>query len=585
MRTVPIFGRLLERFRSRQSESRATAIDWQAALAWTGWLAMLVWTMVFVVRYGFNLPAFDEWAFVKISYASWADKLAWLGEEHMEHRFPMARLVFLVLLDITGHDYRAAMWLSVGLLAAASAGLMLAARQLRGRTTLADIAFSVLLLHAGHTENILMGYQIAFTFTVCFLGVFALLAARSGEMRPDRAAWRGALLLLPIAMGGWLGLVFVPPLALWVAWQWWRCWRGGTGGRVGRIATAAVLVAVVGYLSWSLVIMLGAKMGSDSGLPFSVRLRGLLEVLGIGIGPGKLEREGLLPAGCVLLVLQALTAAGLAVVGIRRAEERPVAWGLLALLLGVWAFAVGVGYSRGSGWASRYSAFTAIGVAVPLLALARYTRAQAKITALVVLAVVLGTALQLPKNYKHAKTQAHLHSAVYASVRIDAAAKMPINILAERHINFWLSCTEGWQILWENQFPLLRDLPGPIAGQPIPATFAPDDRSNDQFPGLHHARVEFGGEKKVLAIRVQFRPGAQTTWEDLHFVWTDPTTGIQRRSSVRPWVRPTEIDEVTWFWIDGPITGGDLWAGRDGCRIAIISVGYLPRQEPGEPRR
>ena len=80
----------------RGNRSRATAIDGGASR--DGWLAMLVWTMVFVVRYGFNLPAFDEWAFVKISYAR-GRKARVARREHMEHRFPMARLVFLLLLE------------------------------------------------------------------------------------------------------------------------------------------------------------------------------------------------------------------------------------------------------------------------------------------------------------------------------------------------------------------------------------------------------------------------------------------------------------------------------------------------------
>ena len=454
---------------------------------------------------------------------------------------------------------------------------MLAARQLRGRTTLADIGFPVLLLHAGHTENILMGYQIAFTFTVCFLGVFALLAARSGEMRPDRAAWRGALLLLPIAMGGWLGLVFVPPLALWVAWQWWRSWRASTGGRVGRVATAAVLVAVVGYLSWSLVIMLGAKMGSDSALPFGVRIRGLLEVLGIGIGPGKLEREGLLPAGCVLLAVQALTAWGWrSWASAARSGRWPGGCSRSCWVCGPSRSASAIRAARGGRPATPRSPRSAS----RCHSWRRATPAQTKITALVVLAVVVGTALQLPKNYKHAKTQAHLQRAVYASVESTRPRRCRSTSSRSATSTSGSVALRAGKSSGNSSSRSSATFPDPSrAGRSRDIRARrPEQRP---VPGLHHAgRVR--RRKDVLAIRVKFRPGAQTAWEDLHFVWTDPITGTQRRSSVRPWVRPpNRRGDVV---LDRrPDRGGDLWAGRDGCRIDIISVGYLPGRSRGGP--
>src|SRR6476660_4293146 len=73
------------------------ARTWVPVAVWTMWAVGFVCTAVFVVRHGHNLPNYDEWAFVKISYASRAEQIEWLGERHMEHLFPLARVAFLGL--------------------------------------------------------------------------------------------------------------------------------------------------------------------------------------------------------------------------------------------------------------------------------------------------------------------------------------------------------------------------------------------------------------------------------------------------------------------------------------------------------
>ena len=56
--------------------------------------------------------------------------------------------------------------------------LMRLAAQLRGRPHWADVFFPVSLLHLGHWENFLMGYQI------CFVAVHACWRPAIGGRRP-----------------------------------------------------------------------------------------------------------------------------------------------------------------------------------------------------------------------------------------------------------------------------------------------------------------------------------------------------------------------------------------------------------------
>jgi len=541
-------------------------------MVWGLWAVALAWTAVFVARHGHNLPAYDEWAFVKISYAPCAEQIHWLSERHMEHRFPLARIVFLGLLEATGHDFRAGMWMSLGLLAATTAILILAARGLRGHTSVADAAFPVLFLHAGHTENLLMGYQIAFTISVFALGLFTLVVVRSTEMAPGRASAWGAVCILTLALGGWLGLVFVPALGAWTAWQVWRT----PSDRVRRLAVSAVVIGVAAYLAWSGWLLSERRAATErvEALGLTARIRAVAEVIGIGLGPGISYLMSVRTAGWILLGLQALAAVALTRIGLRRREDRSVAWGLLAVLLGVWVFALAIGYSRGNGLASRYTSFTALGAAIPFLVLARF--APRSVLSAGVLAV-LGVAFLLPQNFKHAGYQGVLQDDRYRSVISDIGSAMPIDVLASRHVDFWIQSEEGWQELWARGFPLLRGVPGPCEQGMRPAAFHRDGEQLQQlvaFPSVPFARyqVDLGTEKQVSILRVKFHPHTQVPWEPMTFVWTEPLTGDKRRSIVRPWIRPR--DQQTMFWIDGPLRSGELLLGRTKCPIEILSVEY-----------
>lgn len=532
----------------------------RSAAVWLAWAVATLWVAVFVASHGHNLPVCDEWAFVRISYAPWSERLEWLGERHMEHRFPLSRAAWLGVLDATGHDFRAGMWLTTTLLSGSAAALILAARRLRGRTELVDAAFPVLLLHAGHSENLLMGYQLAFTITVAALAFFPLVVARSPALGPSRSAFAGASLLIPIALGGWLGLVFVPPLALWVGWQWWRA-------RGPALASAAILAAVMGYLAWSVWFLLAAGgVQHVEGVPEPIaRIRAVVGVTGLGLGAGIGRFVKPAGIGAVIFALQAATVCALLRIGCRRPEERPVAWGLLALLLGVWAFALAVGFSRGSGLAPRYSAFSCLGIVVPLLVLARYARPSAWTTGL----IILGGTLVVIGNERHGRLEGMRHDERHRAILVDLDRKVPIDLLAERHQNFWLGPAEGWRSLWENGFPLLREVPPARSRDTLQVVARRDGVELVEGRIFHRYRITFADDRPVLAVRVRFRASAWVPWERMRFDWIDPT-GEHRRSEVRPWVRPIEQSAV--LWIDGRLTGGELLIGRPDCLIEILGI-------------
>jgi len=548
--------------------------DWAARAVWLAWLGMAAWLAVFVSKRGHNLPVTDEWAFVPLFYSGWEDKLSWLFERHCEHRFILGRAIFLGLLWVTGMDFRAGMWATVVFLALTAAVLILAARKLRGSTHLSDVMFPLLMLHLGHTENVLMGYQLVFTLTVLHLALFSLVVAHSDSLRPAKAAFLGALLLVPIALGGGQGLVFAAPLGCWVLWRFVSGLRE-TGLTLRSAFTGLLGLGVAGYLLWSVLeaVVFSPTTEVHNRLTESVRVA--IQVFGMGVGPvGLTELPGL---GLGLLIAESLTALALLVVFVRKREERPIAGGLLALLAGVAAFALAVGHGRDSGWCSRFAAFSAIGPVVMALSIARYVRPVRR-NVLWVVGVLCAGAVMTGANAYHGNGFAGVQQSTYHSLRIDVKNKLPIDLLAARNVGMWVFTPRGWRVLWQNHFPLLEGVPGPYTGAVIPVKFAAENTPD--FAELARNCTAFTlpigeGKQDLLAVRVWFRAPVRTAWERFHLEWTDPDTGELKRSAVVTWVHPGR-DEWTVFVVRGAFTSGRLFMGRSACPIEITRVEVLP---------
>ncbi len=547
---------------------------WVARAVWGVWLGMTAWVAVFVAKHGHNLPVTDEWAFVPVYYGGWREKLTWLFHRHCEHRFFLGRGIILGLLWITGIDFRVGLWVTVVFLSAASAVLILAARKLRGHTHPVDVIFPLLLLHLGHTENLVMGYQLVFTLTVLYLALFALLIAHSEGLRPATTALLGSVLLVPIALGGGQGLAFVPALGCWVAWQ---AVRGLRSKQYAAVAVAGVLgLAVVGYFVWialdQLVYVRGTPIRNGPWETVHVAA----QVFGLGVGPLGMYEKPI--AGWVMLAADSLVALALLVIVIRRPSERIITGGLLMLLGGVFTFALAIGHARDSGWSSRFAAFSAFGPIVLMLTLARFADSGRRSILWSVVVIALGIAATWA-NAVHGNRNATTSDVTYHAFRADARAGLPIDLLAERNVRMWDFTPAGWRTLWEHGFPLLAGVPGPYSGPVIPVAFAPDttpDPNSTLARNCYSVAITPGQE--VYAVRAVFRVSAASAWEPLHFEWTDPVSGQLKRSAAAPWVKPGR-DESTIFFVNGPVTNGRLFAGREECPIRVLRVEMLPGQQ------
>lgn len=361
-----------------------------------GWAPTAVWAtttllaLAFVALIGTNAPYADEWEFVPALVGD-EPALPWLWQQHNEHRMPLPRAIVLVLFKLT-HDFRAGMFLQIALLSALALYLIRLAARLRGSAHWSDCFFPISLLHIGHWENFVMGYQVCFVLFAVLATALAVVALRTTRDNAFRSgATVGALLML-LALTGGSGLAVVPPVALWLVFVALNVWRADSKGR----ALLLLLLAALPFVYIGAYFVDYHKPDHHPTL-ISAPLR-VLEVAGevlsvaLGIGVSHVwwgACAAVLALGIATLVLL-----------VRKRNEAggwlPVS-GLIAVAAGLTGVAVAIGVGRGgwtegSGLWSRYSLLVWPLVAMAYLVWVKFGRKWVPI------ALCVAAALAFPAN-------------------------------------------------------------------------------------------------------------------------------------------------------------------------------------------
>jgi hypothetical protein len=325
---------------------------------------MLLGALAFVIRYGRNVPFWDEWGLFADGILTGDQPLTitWLWRQHNEHRIPLPKLIILSLLGLTGYDFRAGMFVNVAILAALAFALVRAARRLRGWTSYTDAFFPMALLHVGHAECFLWSWQVQFTVTTALAGLLLITIVRSGEGAALNTGAVAGLCLLLLPLGGANGLALVPALALWLIYLaavQWRCPKP----HAKRNAVLMLFFALASLLLVGLsFIGLERSPGPAYSPGLTTTLESALQFLTGSFGAAAGLYRTLMMAAMVGLLL--LTAGTLfANVYCNQYEKRPQVLGLLLFLAAFTCLALGFGWGRpGAGLSMRYSI-----LAVPVL--------------------------------------------------------------------------------------------------------------------------------------------------------------------------------------------------------------------------
>ena len=442
-------------------------------------LLLLAMALASVGRWGYNIGLAEDWFMVPALTGNEPDLLAWLWSQNNEHRLPVQRLVYLGLLHLT-QDFRAGMVLSQLLLAGLGLALAWAAARARGRPRWRDALYPLALLHLGHWENLIWGWQIQFVWSTVLAGLVLVLVARP-EPLDLRSGLAASLLLALLPLSGANGIVVAAAMAPWLATH--AAVRLGCD-RIGPLRLAAPGVRADRRTGW--VLLAGALLPylliaiyfigyerPDWTPPLAAPREFLAAAkvyFAYALGPGT-RGLALLPAA--LAVTGFIALGGL--LALRAAfggppEERLRAGGLF-LFIGVGvALGIAVALARG-GYGQRMQDRYALFAALPLLgaAFACEIYAPRRLGAAAVTALAIGLVVLWPSNIRAGFEWRSYYLRGMRAVETDMAAGVPIPEMAARHRPFLMHWDEDglrarMRMLREagiGPFAAARDMPDP----------------------------------------------------------------------------------------------------------------------------
>lgn len=400
-------------------------------LLWAAWAVLTIAQLAFVMQLGSNCPNADEWGFVP-ALLSREPVGEWLWTQHNEHRLPLPRLIIYLVFQLT-HDFRGGSLLQVALLSGTSLGVMRIVARLRGRPYWTDVFFPVSLLHVGHWENLLIGYNLCFAMILVLETAIGVVALTTKPETTFRHGWIAGVLIVPLCLCGGGGVVAAMPVAVWLVYLA-VLEQINAGKAIGpRLKTIAllrigVLIAFAAFPLLYLAHYLDGyhspghhpKLG-EGGLDV-LRVAG--QVLAMAFGHGVAKEW--------LLVITEMAALGL--LTLTRMNRTPSSVGVLAVASGIVGVAIVIGLGRAgldarSGLASRYAYLT-----WPLLAIAYlvWTKHGGKLGKWIPAGLCLVAAIAYPMNMSRGLQSGLAVHSVLQAVQEDARNGVPPEIIVRR---------------------------------------------------------------------------------------------------------------------------------------------------------
>ncbi len=314
---------------------------------WLTWAVMLIAAVAFIIRFGMNIPFWDDFELIPPLVDSKQVTLSWLWSSHNGHRILLPRLILLAAYHLTNNDFRVGMFFTIAVLAGAAASLIVAARSFRGGTSYTDAFFPLILLSPGQHANFLWSYMVSFALGSALTLGLMLTQLRTASVPQAEHRLKSTVLfgvlLLSLALCGANGIAFVPALSAWslyIAAQDFRSSRPGSRrlALVRVLLTAPALIALFLYFG-------GGQGASDAsrGGPEEIA-RTSLQFLSLGAGSAVAQiwpYSGVFTLGLFMMTLLLLV-----VSWIRSPSQRPQILAILATLAGMVSLTLGMGWGR-----------------------------------------------------------------------------------------------------------------------------------------------------------------------------------------------------------------------------------------------
>lgn len=397
---------------------------------WTVWTGMLGGVFAFILRYSqAAVPRLDEWSHVGASMTP-----TWLWEQHQEHRLPLAKFIWLGVLQLTDYDFLVGNVLLAAALAGMAAALIVGARRLRGRTAYTDAFFPLAVLNFGQGQTFAWWWQVNSILAPLTATAFLLLVVRHGRAPALRHVVTAGVCLVLLPFCGPGGLPYALVLALWLPFWSWPDRRAVLAG--SGFAAAALAAVALYFVGWTETASEARNFELLFGKPDLSRIA-LTSLLILALGLGTATHTAWQFWGGFVLVLGAASVILVAYQAARDAAERTRAVGL-ALFLGtsaalVWRVAqaravLGADYIYSSG---HYLTMVIPAICCVYFVWELYSPSFAR--GLVPLCLFAATVLQFDKTVAFAVHLASAKQEADRQFQDDLLAGMPLFLLAERH--------------------------------------------------------------------------------------------------------------------------------------------------------
>jgi hypothetical protein len=411
-------------------------------VVWSVWFLALLGDLIYVITYGHNVPVYDDYNIVPVMTGDLSMIPSWLWEQVNEHRIPLGKLILIALVRLSGGDLRSGMVFNVLAMGVLAFAMIWAAKRTRGWTSYTDAFFPLMLLHLGHGENFLWGWQVVQMVPILLAGtLLVLLLLRASQLTYKLAVFIGFWLVL-LALTGPPGIVYVPffgleliraDLLVWGTWPKRRC-------LFILLLAAAAFVAVALYL----IGYQPTRLPPSPGLRASLRTSAQFLSMSFAF-----KAKALWPYSALVMLWLALSStAMLAIAWYRNPPVRSRAVSLLVFLMCTVVLAVSVGPSRAgfgysAGFAMRYVSFLTPFLCCVYFIWEMYTPLSPVWTrlgrrTLLVLASLIFL-LNTPSGLRYARTKAEKLEALERDVRNG----VPIYLLVHRYTPF-VQYSQDW---------------------------------------------------------------------------------------------------------------------------------------------
>jgi len=524
-----------------------------AVFVWGTWALMLLGNLALVNTYTSNYPFSDELYLITQSLTP-----QWLWAQHAEHRVPLAKLIWLGLLQLTNYDFRVGNSISVLAVGAVAFSMAWTARRLRGWTTFTDSFFPLVFLNFGQSLNFLWWWAsnhiLAPLLASCLLSVIFL---RGKQLTPRYAILTGACLVL-LALSGPGGLPYAVAIAIWLCYRGRLYWRSPSelhGRREWRLAMALAVLAVL--LVGLYFVNYANPPGTAAGqavpeVSLKASLEASIQVLSISLGPAVRPYWPL--AGSAVLTLWLLSMAVLLVVLLKKPQERPRALGLLLFIGAAGSLVLIVGRTRAGLGEEYVLGGIYLNMALPALCCAYciwIVHGTPAFKSIVQMCMFSAACLFFLPNLARGVESGRYFGTMGQTLEQDIRAGVPPFVLAERRMVFLNPSTDdvkGTALLLRQMqqagIPQFKHMAPDPAFREVALPVAPIDMNQVMWdkgvgyscvddPG--QASVDFGFTERrfVYAIRLKIGYGPQTSgWASFRMSWGNSNRDTWRSERV-----------------------------------------------------